>query len=313
MELRVHQPRDDERVLGPDEIRLRGRFSNARPPDAPVDRIGDLRDRRNGQRLPGGGRRRGRRDRRVARRPRSVQRPDPAGSRRRDPSPLVQRRRAQRPDVLRRPGSVRVRVRHGRADRRDRRRGQGGIVHRHPWPAEHPAAHRRGARRDRRVRCQHRGPGHRIRPTSRGATQRHRGVVPRQHRRRRDVRRRRHEYGGHRPDRAEPERTRPGSARRRRLRPGTDHGRAARPGRARLHHRPAAVPPGIPAGACTSTSPSCPAGWSSRRRRTPVWCSSIRPAAQLFLDTSSRFEGDTDEQKIVEPVGARGAPATTAG
>ena len=35
--------------------------------------------------------------------------------------------------------------------------------------------------------------------------------------------------------------------------------------------------------------------------------------AQLFLDTSSRFEGDTDEQKIVEPVGAGGAPATTAG
>jgi simple sugar transport system substrate-binding protein len=35
--------------------------------------------------------------------------------------------------------------------------------------------------------------------------------------------------------------------------------------------------------------------------------------AQLFLDTSSRFEGDTDEQKIVEPVGAPAAPATTGG
>jgi simple sugar transport system substrate-binding protein len=35
--------------------------------------------------------------------------------------------------------------------------------------------------------------------------------------------------------------------------------------------------------------------------------------AQLFLGTSSRFEGDSDEQKIVEPVGAPAAPATTAG
>jgi simple sugar transport system substrate-binding protein len=35
--------------------------------------------------------------------------------------------------------------------------------------------------------------------------------------------------------------------------------------------------------------------------------------AQLFLGTSSRFEGDSDEQKIVEPGGAPAAPATTAG
>ena len=87
------------------------------------------------------------------------------------------------------------------------------------------------------------------------------------------------QYGGHRPDRAEPERTRPGPARRRGLRPGADDSRAARPGRDRLHDRPAAVPAGLPAGACTSTSPSCPAGWFSRRRRTPVWCSSTRQAA----------------------------------
>jgi simple sugar transport system substrate-binding protein len=33
--------------------------------------------------------------------------------------------------------------------------------------------------------------------------------------------------------------------------------------------------------------------------------------ANLFLETSSRFEGDSDEQKIVEPVGAPAAPATT--
>jgi hypothetical protein len=32
--------------------------------------------------------------------------------------------------------------------------------------------------------------------------------------------------------------------------------------------------------------------------------------AQLFLETSSRFEGDSDEQKIVEPVS--GAPTGTA-
>ena len=32
--------------------------------------------------------------------------------------------------------------------------------------------------------------------------------------------------------------------------------------------------------------------------------------AQLFLGTSSRFEGDSDEQKIVEAVGAPAAPAT---
>ena len=35
--------------------------------------------------------------------------------------------------------------------------------------------------------------------------------------------------------------------------------------------------------------------------------------AQLFLGTSSRFEGDSDEQKVVEAVGAPAAPATTAG
>ena len=35
--------------------------------------------------------------------------------------------------------------------------------------------------------------------------------------------------------------------------------------------------------------------------------------AQLFLGTSSRFEGDSDEQQIVEAVGAPAAPATTAG
>ena len=47
-------------------------------------------------------------------------------------------------------------------------------------------------------------------PPSRGAAQPHRGVVPRQHRRRRDVRRRRRQHAGRRPGRAEPERTRPG-------------------------------------------------------------------------------------------------------
>ena len=57
MELRVRQPRDDERVLGPDDLRARGCLGNARPPDAAVDRLGNLRDRRDGQRLRGGDRR----------------------------------------------------------------------------------------------------------------------------------------------------------------------------------------------------------------------------------------------------------------
>jgi simple sugar transport system substrate-binding protein len=35
--------------------------------------------------------------------------------------------------------------------------------------------------------------------------------------------------------------------------------------------------------------------------------------AQLFLGTSSRFEGDSEEQKLVEPVEVPAAPATTAG
>ena len=59
------------------------------------------------------------------------------------PVVVLQRRRPERPNDLRRPGSVRVGRSDGRAHRRARRRGQGRVVHRHAGPAEHPAAHRR--------------------------------------------------------------------------------------------------------------------------------------------------------------------------
>ena len=186
--------------------------------------------------------------------------------------------------------------------------GKVGVVHRHARPAEHPAAHRRGARRDRRVRRRHRGPRHRIRRrASRGAAQRHRGVVPRQHRRRRHVRRRRRQHAGDRPGRAEPERTRPGPLGRRGLRPATDDGRAGLRGRDRLHDRSAAVPAGLPAGASTSTSGSCPAVSSSRRRRTPAWCSSTQArrscsstprAGSRATPRSSRSSSRSAEQEM---------------
>ena len=59
-----------------------------------------------------------------------------------------------------------------------------------------------------RVRRRHRSPGHRHRPGSFGGAGQHRGVVPRQHRRSRDVRRRRRQHGRRGPGRTEPERTR---------------------------------------------------------------------------------------------------------
>ena len=233
----------------PTHLRHRGRLGAARH-DVPVDRLGDLRHPRDGQRLRSGDRRRGRRHRRrdssTSRRStiRSKQALD-AGI----PVVVVQRRRPERPDGVRRPGSVRVGRGDGRAHRRARRRGQGRVVHRHAGPAEHPAAHRRRDPGHRGVRRQHRvRAGRDERRAPRGA-QPHRGLVPRQHRRRRHVRRRRRQHAGGRPGGAAAECPRQRPQGRRRVRPAADDRAARRRRRARLHDRSAAVPAGLPAGA----------------------------------------------------------------
>ena len=189
VELRVHQPRHDEPVLHPDAVRHRRRLGAARH-DVAVDRLGDLRHPRDGQRFRSGDRRQGRRHRRGDRRPGGIQRPDPRGSRRRHSGGLVQRRCAQRPHGLRRTGPLRFGRGDGPAHRRDRRRGQGRPVHRHARSAQHPAAHRRGDPGDPGLGRQHRVRAGRDERRASGGAQPHRSLVPRQHRRRRHVRRR---------------------------------------------------------------------------------------------------------------------------
>ena len=148
--IRVRQPRHDEPVLRPDPVRRRGRLGAARHV-VPVDRLGDVRHPRDGRCLRSRHRRQRRRDRRRTRRPRGVQRSDRAGARRGHPCRLLQRRRAEQPDGLRRPGSLRLRVRDGQRIVELVGEGPVGAVHRHARPAQHPAPHRRSDRRDRGI------------------------------------------------------------------------------------------------------------------------------------------------------------------
>ena len=106
VELRVRQPRDDEPVLRPDDVRDRGRRGAARHPDAPVDRLGDA---------PTSARWSTPSKRRSPAGPtgspcalvdlEAFNEPDPRGAGRRDPGRVLQRRRAQRPH---RPTSART-------------------------------------------------------------------------------------------------------------------------------------------------------------------------------------------------------------
>ena len=158
-------------------------------------------------------------------------------------------RQPERAPGLHRPGSVRVRVCNGPAHRQS---GQGRgrrPLHRHAGAAEHPAADRRRNRCDQEVRRrqdQDDGGRHRRAPSRRNRQDR--CLLPRAQVREGDVRGRCRLDAGGRPDGGE---VRPAQEGRegRRVRPDADHAQADLDEPAGLHHRPAAVPPGLVAGA----------------------------------------------------------------
>ena len=78
-----------------------------------------------------GDQREGRRHRGLPRRPEGVQRADRPGAQGEDPGAVLQRRRAEQPARVHRPGPVPVRVRDGAAHRRPRQVRRGRAVHRH--------------------------------------------------------------------------------------------------------------------------------------------------------------------------------------
>ena len=78
-QVRARQPRDDEPVLRPDQVRRRGRVQAARVL-VPVDGLGERQRQRDGQRHEHGDHRRGERDRRLPGRQEGVQRADRRGA-----------------------------------------------------------------------------------------------------------------------------------------------------------------------------------------------------------------------------------------
>ena len=125
LEVRVHQPRDDESVLRADAVRG-GRRGFARQGQVHLGRVDEGRRRRDDQRLQRGGQRQGRRNRRLRGRQGSLRGTDQARALEGDPGAVLQRRwsagRREGTDGLHRPGAVRVGLFHGPEDRNARSR-----------------------------------------------------------------------------------------------------------------------------------------------------------------------------------------------
>ena len=125
LEVRVHQPRDDESVLRAHPVRRRRR-RNPRQREVHLGRVDEGGRRRDDQRVQRGGQRQGGRDRRVRRRQGRVRGADQARTLEGDPGAGLQRRwsagRREGADGVHRPGALRVGLLHGPKDRNARSR-----------------------------------------------------------------------------------------------------------------------------------------------------------------------------------------------
>ena len=303
VEVRLRQPRDDEPVLRPDDLRSAGRVL-APWHQLPVDGLNDLRHQPDGERDERGDHGQGRRHRGLPRIADGVQRPDEPRAGQGHPGPQLQRRCTEQPAGLHRSGSLPVRLQHGPAGRRPRRQRRRGALHRHAGPAQHPAPHRRSASpRSRssaraRSRRRRRPPGaasptswRRSRPTT-SVTRTSRGCSPSTPARRRASARSCRSTASRRRA-SRPAATTWGRPSSRRSRRGTWTSRSTSSPTCRV---------GSPSSSSSSTSTR--RGSLHRRTRTPASLFVTKANVKPYLTTKTRYEGSSSKQKY--PVTQKG-------
>ena len=301
VELRVHLPRDDEPVLRPDAVRDRGRVGAARH-DVPVDGLGDVGhparwSTPSTRRSPAG----------------PTASPSRSSTSRRSTTRSNRRSTPASPSspttpTPRTPGwRTSARTSSGRAWRWASASSRSSARARSALFIATPGQLNIQPRIDGAIQAiEDSGAAieyEQIETSAdapRGA-QPHRGLVPRQHRRGRDVRRRRRQHAGGRPGRATARRPGQRAQGRRRLRPVARHRASSSPMACSTSPSTSSRTSRASCRCSTSTSPSCPVASCCRRRRTPASCSSTRTRRSCSSRPSSRFEGDSEEQQIVEP------------